>query len=110
MARKKASPKSAPKALLAWLTLAAILVFLFINWPRASRPLIGETPSVPGIETTGTANSTATVSDTPERVEVITDTLNFRSKAAFEDRTILKTLTRGTVMTVKERTEGWIFA
>lgn len=107
MARETTSNARAPKALLAWLVLVVILAFIMINWPREERVPIQVTSE----ESTPTITSTTTPEPgrEPDKVEVVADTLNFRSHPEYEDRTILKTLLRGTIMVVKKREEGWLF-
>ena len=107
MARATVSQARAPKALMAWLVLAVIVTFILVKWPDP-KPVPIEAASQESIETTTTTTTPepVTVSD---KVEVVADTLNFRSRPEYEDRTILKTLTRGDIMVVKERTEGWLF-
>ena len=92
---------------MAWLILAVIITFIVVNWPRSERVPI-EAASQESIETTATT-ATAEPAPEPEKIELLADTLNFRSGPKFEDRTILKTLTRGTIMVVKERKEDWLF-
>ncbi len=105
MARATVSQARVPKALVAWLVLAVIVTFILVKWPEP-KPVPIEAASQESIETTTTTPEPVTDSD---KVEVVADTLNFRSRPEYEDRTILKTLTRGDIMVVKERTEGWLF-
>ena len=92
---------------MAWLVLTAIVVFIMVNWPR-EEPMLMEAVSR---ESTQTMEATATTEpgQKTEKIEVVAETLNFRSRPEYEDRTILKTLARGTVMVVKKRQEGWLF-
>ncbi len=107
MALTTVSPARAPKALMAWLVLAVIVSFIVVKWPR-SEPVPIEAALQESIETT-TTTTTAEPAPESDKVEVVADTLNFRSRPEYEDRTILKTLTRGAIMVVKERKEGWLF-
>ena len=92
---------------MAWLVLAVIVSFIVVKWPR-SEPVPIEAALQESIETT-TTTTTAEPAPESDKVEVVADTLNFRSRPEYEDRTILKTLTRGAIMVVKERKEGWLF-
>ncbi len=107
MARTTVSQARAPKALVAWLALAVIVTFILVKWPEP-KPVPIEAASQESIETTTTTTTPEPVTDS-DKVEVVADTLNFRSRPEYEDRTILKTLTRGDILAVKERTEGWLF-
>ena len=107
MARTTVSQARAPKALVAWLALAVIVTFILVKWPE-SKPVPIEAVSQESIETTTTTTTTPEPVMESDKVEVVADTLNFRSRPEYEDRTILKTLTRGDIMVVKERTKGWL--
>lgn len=108
MARKAAKQRLAPKTLLAWLVLGAIIAWLLMNWPGdITEKVIEASAPAPSQETTET---TATESKkTDSRAEVIAETLNFRSRPEYKDRTIIKTLTRGMTMKVLKKEEGWLF-
>lgn len=93
---------------MAWLVLAVIVTFILVKWPEP-QPVPIEAVSQESIETTSTTTATPEPVKKSDKVEVVTDTLNFRSRPAYEDKTILKTLTSGTIMVVKDRKEGWLF-
>lgn len=109
MARATAPPSRVPKALLAWFVLGVILVFIMINWPSAERAAIQPISQESTQTTSETTETTTSAPAELDKVEVVADTLNFRSSPKYEDRTILKTLVKGTTMVVKERDEGWLF-
>lgn len=104
MAGRRSQAEIAPRALFAWLVLAAIMFWVFINWPREPQKPVPVTA-----ETTGTSESaTGTPAAAEERVEVITESLNFRSEPVAQDKNIIKTLARGTMMKIKKKQEGWL--
>jgi uncharacterized protein YgiM (DUF1202 family) len=107
MTRKAAEPKKNPQAVFAWLSLVVIIVFLFINWPR------GETKEAGTVSATGESTQTTSTTDSPEdpgpQVEVVAETLNFRSRPDYDDKTVIKSLKRGERLKVLKKEGDWLF-
>ncbi len=107
MARRDAQTRNARGALLAWLALTVIIIWLLVNWPRSAQNQATEV-SAPVTSQETTETTVTQPKATEQKAEVVAKTLNFRSRPEYEDRTIIKTLSRGMLVKVLETQEGWL--
>lgn len=107
MDRLENESKNGPRAIIAWLALIAVVGWLFINWPRAEQEVKTVSGTVETTETGAEKTSNPPAVETQKRVEVTAEVLNFRSHPSPEDKTIIKSVPRGTNMRLISRDKGW---
>ena len=93
-----------------WLLLAVLILLIFYLWPQSDQA-VKPAKSVSRSEnsTTSTTSSPPPVAgDKGKQARILSDMLNFRSKPSKSDRTIIATISKGTVVKVIDSQDGWL--
>lgn len=88
-----------------WVVLVSLVLLLFYLWPRGENV---KTKSRIGKESTEAAASTATPASSSAQAQIVSDMLNFRAKPSLGERSIIGTISKGTVVKLIERQDKWL--